>query len=157
MAMKISREKFLNADAPLKPSFESIAAKMALDFEAGVFMRLKELGLKRKDLAQLLNVSPAAVSKLLTEDSNMTLKTMAKIASALGCGISPIRLNSVAEVSYVDLGMESETDTVIVSSETVSALDLSNSIGNGAPTSGSTQASGNTKPAPVAAFRRVAA
>lgn len=157
MAMKVSRENFLDVNAPLKPSFENIAAKMALDFEADVFMRLKELGLKRKDLAQLLNVSPAAVSKLLTENSNMTLKTMAKIAAVLGCKISPIRLNNVVEVSYVDLGMESETDTVVVPSKTVSALGLSDSIGNGAPASDSAQAVGSAKSVPVAAFRRVAA
>lgn len=104
MSMKVSREEFLGIDKPLKPSFENVAAKMALDFEAGVFLRLKELGLKRKDLARLLGVSPAAISKMLTEDSNLTLRSMAKIAAALGCEISPIHLSGIAEVGYVDLG-----------------------------------------------------
>lgn len=155
--MKVSREEFLGIDEPLKPNFENVAAKMALDFEADVFMRLKELGLKRKDLARLLNVSPAAVSKMLSENSNMTLKTMAKIATALGCEISPIHLNGVAEVSYVDLDAESETDTVIVPNGTISALGLTTSIGAGASASGSTQVVSNAKSVPVAVFRRVAA
>lgn len=157
MAMKVSREEFLGVDEPLKPTFENVAAKMALDFEADVFMRLKELGLKRKDLAQLLNVSPAAVSKLLTENSNMTLKTMAKIATALGCEISPIHLHGVAEVSYVDLDADSETDTVVVPNEMISALGLTASIGDGASASDSTQVAGNAKPVPVVAFGRIAA
>lgn len=155
--MKVSREEFLGIDEPLKPNFENVAAKMALDFEADVFMRLKELGLKRKDLARLLNVSPAAVSKLLTENSNMTLKTMAKIATALGCEISPFHLNGVAEVSYVDFDADSETDTVIVPNEVISALGLTASIRDDVPASGSTQVVSNAKPVPVAVFRRVAA
>ena len=32
MAMKVSREEFLGIDEPLKPNFENVAAKMALDF-----------------------------------------------------------------------------------------------------------------------------
>ena len=155
--MKVSREEFLGIDEPLKPNFENVAAKMALDFEADVFMRLKELGLKRKDLARLLNVSPAAVSKLLTENSNMTLKTMAKIATALGCEISPFHLNGVAEVSYVDFDADSETDTVIVPNEVISTLGLTASIGDDVPVSGSTQVVSNAKPVPIAVFRRVAA
>lgn len=119
MAMKVSCEEFLGIDKPLKPSFENVAAKMALDFEAGVFLRLKELGLKRKDLARLLGVSPAAISKILAEDSNLTLRSMAKIATALGCEISSIHLSGVSEVDYVDLGDE-ETLTVHVSHETLS-------------------------------------
>lgn len=103
MAMRVSRKKFLGVDEVPKQSFEDIAAKMALDFETDVFRRLKELGLKRKDLAYLLGVSPAAVSKMLSENSNMTLKSMAKIASALKSVVSPIRLQGVCEVSYVDL------------------------------------------------------
>ena len=155
--MKVSREEFLGIDEPLKPNIETVAAKMAVDFEADVFMRLKELGLKRKDLARLLNVSPAAVSKLLTENSNMTLKTMDKIATALGCEISPFHLNGVAEVSYVDFDADSETDTVIVPNEVISTLGLTASIGDDVPPSGSTQVVSNAKSVPVAVFRRVAA
>lgn len=156
MAMKVSREEFLGVDEPLKPNYENVAAKMALGFEADVFMRLKELGLKRKDLARLLGVSPAAVSKLLTENSNMTLKTMAKIATALGCEISPICLNSATKVSYVDLDVESESDTVAVPGEVVSAIGLTASIEEGASASGSTKVAGNAKSGQVV-FRRVAA
>ena len=157
MAMKVSREEFLGVDKPLKPNFENVAAKMALDFEADVFMRLKELGLRRKDLAELLNVTPAAVSKLLAENSNMTLKTMAKIATALGCEISSLHLNSVAEVSYVYLDAECETDTVSVPDKIVPVPDLTASIGNDPSSSGGTQVADGAESASAIATRRVAA
>lgn len=155
--MKVSREEFLGVDEPLQSNFESVAAKMALDFEADVFMRLKELGMKRKDLAKLLGVSPAAVSKTLTAGSNMTLKTMAKIATALGCDISPIRLNSVSGVSYVDLGMEGETDTVAVPNKVVPALRFSDLIKNETPAPDNTQVADGSRSVPAVGFRRVAA
>lgn len=155
--MKVSRKEFLGIDEPLKPDFENVAAKMALAFEASVFLRLKELGLKQKDLAQLLSVSPAAVSKLLTENSNMTLKTMAKIAVALGCEISPIHLNTVAEVSYVDLDVKYETETVNVPDELISASSLNGLIGDNCSITDSRQPGGHVESGLVVAFRRIAA
>lgn len=117
MAMKVTLEELLGSDEIPKPSYENVAAKMALDFEASVFLRLKELGMKRKDLADLLNVSPAAISKSLSEDSNLTLKTMAKIAVALGCEISPIYLKSVAGVSHVE-----EKELKVIEREDIKAV-----------------------------------
>lgn len=76
MAMKVTREEFLGVDEPLKPTFENVAAKMALDFEADVFLRLKELGLKRKDLARLLNVSPAVLLLPMLEPLLARLKVL---------------------------------------------------------------------------------
>lgn len=157
MAMKVSRGEFLGVDEPLKPSFENVAAKMALDFEAEVFMRLKKLGLKRKDLAQLLGVSPAAVSKLLSEDSNMTLKTMAKVAVALGCEVAPVRLEEVGDVSYVDLDDESATATVLVPKEKVLAASGSGIFAMDASASGSASVFFDAKTAMMLPLRRVAA
>lgn len=157
MAMRVSREEFLGVDVPLKPSFENVAAKMALDFEAEVFMRLKKLGLKRKDLAQLLGVSPAAVSKLLSEDSNMTLKTMAKVAVALGCEVAPIRLEEVGDVSYADLDDENATATVLVPKETALAASDSGIFTMDASASGSASVSFDTRAVTVLPLRRVAA
>lgn len=91
MTMRISLEDFMGTDEIPRPSFEEIASTMALDFEASVFCRLKELGLKQKDIAERLGVSAATISKTLSSNSNMTFKTAAKIAAALGCTIqSPI-------------------------------------------------------------------
>lgn len=157
MAMRVSREEFLGVDEPLKPSFENVAAKMALDFEVEVFMRLKKLGLKRKDLAQLLGVSPAAVSKLLSEDSNMTLKTMAKVAVALGCEVAPIRLEEVGDVRYADLDDDNATATVLVPKETALAASNSGIFTMDASASGSANVSFDTRAVTVLPLRRVVA
>ena len=153
MAMKVSREEFLGVDEPLKPSFDNVAAKMALDFEAEVFMRLKKLGLKRKDLAELLGVSPAAVSKLLTE----TLKTMAKVAVALGCEVSSIRLTEISDVDYVGLDDENGTDTVLISKEIPVVESCSGAFSTGALVSRSSSASFGAKEAPTLSLGRIAA
>ena len=85
MTMRVSREAFLGTEASELPSSEAAAAKMALDFEVAVFRRMKELGITQKELAERLGVSAATVSKTLSETSNMTFKTAARIAHALGC------------------------------------------------------------------------
>lgn len=157
MAMKVSREEFLGVDEPLKPSFDNVAAKMALDFEAEVFMRLKKLGLKRKDLAELLGVSPAAVSKLLAENSNMTLKTMAKVAVALGCEVSSIRLTEISDVDYVGLDDENGTDTVLISKEIPVVESCGGAFSTGALVSRSSSASFSAKEAPTLSLGRIAA
>ena len=109
MAMKVSLEEFLGVDEAPKPSFETVAAKMALDFESEVFLYMKKLGLRQKDLAKLMGVTPAAVSKLLSNTSNLTFKTIAKIAVAMGCTVSPITLNQTSEISYAKLEEGEET------------------------------------------------
>ena len=153
--MKVSREEFLGVDAPLKPSFDNVAAKMALDFEAEVFLRLKKLGLKRKDLAERLGVSPAAVSKLLAENSNMTLKTMAKVA--LGCEVSSIRLTEIGDVDYAGLDDENDTDTVLVPREKPVVEPFDGAFSTGALVSRSTSASSGVKEVPVLSLGRIAA
>ena len=85
MTMYVTREEFLGRDEPLPPSVNTVLFKLMLDFSIEVYKRLEELGLKQKDLAELLNVSPAAVSKMLSPTGNISLRTMAKVAVALGC------------------------------------------------------------------------
>lgn len=157
MAMKVSREEFLGVDEPLKPSFDNVAAKMALDFEVEVFMRLNKLGLKRKDLAKLLGVSPAAVSKLLTENSNMTLKSMAKVAVALGCEISPIRLTEIGDVDYAGLDDENGTDTVLVPKEVPLIESFGGAFSTSALVSRSASASFGVKETTALSLGRIAA
>lgn len=96
MTMKITLEDFLGTEDIPAPSPDEIASTMALDFEASVFCKLKELGLKQKDIALRLGVSPATISKALSSSSNMTFKTAARIAAALDCDVrSPILKPSI--------------------------------------------------------------
>ena len=91
MTMRVTRDEFAGEGSSFR-SVEEIAKKMALDFEASVFLRMRELGIRQKDLAGMLGVSPAAVSKMLSGGSNLTLRSMAKVAFVLGCDVSPIGL-----------------------------------------------------------------
>lgn len=103
MTMKVSREEFLGIDEPLAPTVDTVLFKLMLDFEVDVYMRLKELGLKQKDLAKLLDVSPAAVSKMLSPTGNLSLRTMAKVAVALGCEFDRLKMIGVSDTSYIPL------------------------------------------------------
>lgn len=103
MTMYVTREEFLGRDEPLPPSVNTVLFKLMLDFEIEVYKRLKELGLKQKDLAELLNVSPAAVSKMLSPTGNISLRTMAKVAVALGCEFDDLRMCGVSDTAYVPI------------------------------------------------------
>lgn len=48
-------EEILGLDEPLPPNIDTVQFKLMLDFSIAVFVRLEELGLKQKDLAELLN------------------------------------------------------------------------------------------------------
>ena len=87
MALKVSRKEFLGVDELDIPSCEVMSAKMVLDFEASIFCMMEAQGITQKELAERLGVTPATVSKTLSKTSNMTFKTAAKIAHALGCVI----------------------------------------------------------------------
>lgn len=103
MAKKITAEEILGLDEPLPPNVDTILFKLMLDFSIGVFVRLEELGLKQKDLAELLGVSPAAVSKMLSPTGNLSLRTMAKVAVALGCEFDQLHMRGVSDATYVPL------------------------------------------------------
>lgn len=117
MSMKMSLKDFLGVDSMPALSADSIAFKAALDFESEVFRKLKEKGLSQKDLAELLDVSPAAVSKMLSKGTNLTIKTMAKVACALDCALSAIELKDANSVDY----------STVCDSETISATCTLNS------------------------------
>ena len=44
-------------------------------------------GIKNKDLAERLNVTPSNVSQMLEDGNDMNLSSIQKIADALGCDI----------------------------------------------------------------------
>lgn len=99
--MKISRKDFLGTDKTSTFSYEKTAEKLALDFESEVFLRMKALNLKKKDLADLMGITPPAVTKMLSNSSNLKMHTIAKIATALGCTIEPIKLEPAGKPSYI--------------------------------------------------------
>lgn len=51
---------------------------------------LKEKGISQKDLAAKIGVSAGALSQMMSENANPNLKTLERIASALGVSVSEL-------------------------------------------------------------------
>ncbi len=62
--------------------------KTQMDWQFGladvIYNRLQEIGMSKKELAQKVGTSPAAVSRWVGGGHNFTLSTLAKISSVLG-------------------------------------------------------------------------
>src|SRR5579872_980548 len=65
-------------------SADAFAHRIAFDFIAHVENRLAELAMKQSELARKLGVSEGAVSKLLNNPQNLTIRTIANYSRALG-------------------------------------------------------------------------
>jgi transcriptional regulator with XRE-family HTH domain len=74
-------------------SADAFAHKLALDFIAQIENRLQELELSQNELARRLGVSEGAVSQVLNNPQNLTLKTIAKYARALGIKTAIVAYN----------------------------------------------------------------
>ncbi|MDW7709792.1 MAG: helix-turn-helix domain-containing protein [Deferrisomatales bacterium] len=62
--------------------------RAVLDFTEEIYERMEALGLTKSELAERLGTSPAYVTKILGGEANFTLRTMARLAHALGAGLS---------------------------------------------------------------------
>jgi len=80
-------------------------------FEEDLDRLMTRAGVNRSELAEAAGVSPAFVSKVLNGSTNYTLKTMAKLARAVG---------AVLQVRLID---ENREVVRVVSPETASWLD----------------------------------
>jgi transcriptional regulator with XRE-family HTH domain len=67
---------------------EDLAWDHAMEISASVYRRMEELGLKSKDLADLMGVTPGRISRILSGEQSMTLKTLARLESALGINMA---------------------------------------------------------------------
>ena len=72
----------------------------AIDVALQVFDRLNELNINASELAARLKVSRAYISQILSGKTNMTLKTLLKLADSLGME-AEFRLNSVKSVGKI--------------------------------------------------------
>ncbi|MBC7857653.1 MAG: XRE family transcriptional regulator [Burkholderiaceae bacterium] len=74
--------------ASLAKWFQSIpvdeAESIKLDFAANLDRAIRSQNLARKDVAARLDASPAWVTKVLRGDINLTIESMAKLASSVG-------------------------------------------------------------------------
>lgn len=51
---------------------------------------LKKYGLTQQDLAQRLNINRVSVSRLLSDNNDMRISTLKKIADAIGCSAAEL-------------------------------------------------------------------
>lgn len=66
-----------------KDDFEFRLESIILELTESICKKMKEKNIGRSKLAQLLGVSPAAVTKILNGNSNFTLKTLLSLADSL--------------------------------------------------------------------------
>jgi transcriptional regulator with XRE-family HTH domain len=67
----------------LKDDFDFRLETIILNLTEQIAKKMEEEGISRKKLADLLNVTPPAVTKVLNGTSNFTLKTLLSLADAL--------------------------------------------------------------------------
>lgn len=65
-------------------SAETLSYKYALEISHLVVSEMQRQGLTKKELAERMGVSPQRLANLLNTQPNMTLKTVAQFALALG-------------------------------------------------------------------------
>ena len=80
MKEKTWLEKMLDS---VKDSFEFRLEKIILDLTEQICKRMQDREITRTQLARNLNVSPAAVTKILNGNSNFTLRTLLSLGDAL--------------------------------------------------------------------------
>ena len=90
--------KQLFAEARRMPEYWEEGA--VLDFTEALYIAMEEQGVTRAELARRLGTSQAYITRVLSGNANFTLKTMSKLALALGLqlevGLGPQRLPSAA-------------------------------------------------------------
>lgn len=69
----------------VKETPETMGFRLSAEFSTQVMAEVKRRGMMLKDLADAMGVSPGTLSGMLGAKSNMTMKTVAKLAMALGC------------------------------------------------------------------------
>lgn len=90
MCEQVDVEKIMEADCP--ETAETMGFRLSTEYATQVMLEVKRRGMKLKDLASLMGVSQATLSRMLSSTSNMTMKTVARLAVALGCDAEAPRL-----------------------------------------------------------------
>ena len=79
----MKRETSLEGLFDVGLSVMDIEYEHRMDISASVFKRMKELGLNKSELAQRLGVANSQVSRILSGERNLTLRTIASLECAL--------------------------------------------------------------------------
>ncbi len=96
MAPKIERKKgysFDNAINQARKNSDYYQEKLLMDISSRLVDALEAQNLKRKELAERLEVSPAYVTNVLRGHANLSIESLAKFAFALGLKWEPVLLS----------------------------------------------------------------
>lgn len=94
--MRRAANRLLGRDDRDELTAEDYASMLSSDYAATVVVKMREQGLKFKDLAKRMGISPVALSRRLRSE-NMTMKTMAEFALALGYEVDTPEMFSLDE------------------------------------------------------------
>lgn len=81
------------------PAFEAAWKETELEYQIArnIISKRKALGLTQQDLAERTNKQQSVISRIESGDCNVTLKTLAEIATALGTSVSDITASHIPE------------------------------------------------------------
>lgn len=80
---------FTDLFAGLEHDEEYLAIDFAELFDREIQRAMKAQGVNRKELAERIKVSPARITKLLSGEGNLTVRSMVQVALALGLKVEP--------------------------------------------------------------------
>lgn len=106
-----------------KEDYEFKTEALLLDINEQIVSWMQQEGITRSELAAKLGVSRAAITKLLGGKPNLTLKTLCKVATALGLEAQvQLGLPDVAEDVVVSFGRPIDApDTSLIPDESALA------------------------------------
>lgn len=130
--MIMKKGKDLSYLLNLKPDPDSMKWDHALDISASVYMRMKEMGIGKKELARRMGVNPSVVTRIIKGEQNLTLKTLAKLEHALDMDMSEGFRNPVpwaveepvVEHSTITIPIEVDSTSILWKSQRPEAMDV---------------------------------
>ncbi len=84
-----TKEWFNNLMEKFEDDFDFRLETIILNLTESVCIEMKDKNINRTQLSDLLDVSPAAITKILNGTNNFTLKTLLSIADALDMEFNP--------------------------------------------------------------------
>lgn len=98
----------------VEPDDETIFLEMCDDFCVQVLLEMERQNLTMTELAKRMGVAQSTLSKQLSGEQNLTAKTMAKMARALGCGIeAPKLVHLASRQCFAADSIDSSEDTSV--------------------------------------------
>ena len=96
---KTLEERIRNFIKENENSFWFKLEELLYDLTETIYERMKQKGISQRELAKRLGVSDAYISKILKGNENISLKTLIKLALALGLNVE-IKMQPIEQRSY---------------------------------------------------------